>query len=200
MSICFKFWFMLVFIWRIFCPEEQSSISLGNRRKRQRVVMTGDETRGCQEDRSFVLARNTPHPDRVTSKGQDGTSFFSLFIMLLIQTVIVMDALSSSFITCLMTIYESPSTVCCSSQNKYHVTAFSNWLHQLSILGGSADLGLMFSRWVEAPKKDTYLSALTGSILGRCRPWTQVLSFCFYLQHIQKTFHQGNMFPGYFWK
>ena len=99
--------------------------------------MTGDETRGCQEGRSFVLARNTPHPDRATSKGQDGTSFFSLFIMLLIQTVIVMDALSSGSIICLMTISEFPSTVCCSSQNKYHVTAFSNWLHWLSILGGT---------------------------------------------------------------
>ena len=151
---------------------------------------------------SLFLCPSTKHP---TSRQNDlkgprrNILFFSLFIMLWIQTVIVRDALSSGFIICLMTISESPSTVFSSSQNKYHITAFSNWLHWLSVLGGP-DLGLIFSRWVEAPKKDTYLSALTGTMLGRRRPWTQVLSFCFYLQHIQKTFHQGNMFPGYFWK
>ena len=51
--------------------------------------MTGGEAGGFQEGRSFVLAQNPPHPDRVTSKGQDGTFFFfSLFIMLLIQSLL----------------------------------------------------------------------------------------------------------------
>lgn len=129
--------------------------------------MTGDETRGCQEGRSFVLARNTPHPDRVTSKGQDGTSFFSLFIMLLIQTVIVMDALSSGFIICLMTISESPSTVCCSGQNKYHLTAFSNWLHWLSILGGRVQIWVScFQDQWRLPKKIHICQLLQEPHLG----------------------------------
>lgn len=38
--------------------------------------MTKGEAGGCQEAHSFVLAQNTPHPDRMTSKGQDGTFFF----------------------------------------------------------------------------------------------------------------------------
>ena len=76
-----------------------------------------------------------------------------------------MDALSSGFIICLMTISESPLTIFCSSQNKYYITAFSNWLHWLSVLRGP-DLDLIFSSPVEAPKKDTICQLSQEPYLG----------------------------------
>lgn len=82
----------------------------------------------------------TPHI--LTERPQRAKTEHPFFIIHhVINTVIVMDALSSGFIICLMRISESPSTVCSSSQNKHHVTAFSNWLHWLSILGAGCRFG-----------------------------------------------------------